>query len=236
DSFTRLHGFTLQEAKGKTPLELIYGPDSDPGAINLLTARTRAGHLAQAENLCYDRTGRRFWTSLIMVPIIDDDGRIAMHIGVGRDISESKKREAELAEAKRVAEQADRAKSEFLANMSHEIRTPMNGIIGMAGLLSESGLDEEQQEFAETIQSSALALLKIINDVLDLSRLEAGKMAITPVDFDLRNCIDGAVSILRPQAREKGLWLTVDYAPDLPEWVRGDDGRLRQILVNLIGN
>ena len=179
----------------------------------------------------------------------DSDGWLRM-VGVNLDVTQDVQlreklieantallqRNNDLNDAKIAAESADRAKSEFLANMSHEIRTPMNGILGMAELMSEFDLGPEERQYLSTIQDSSNALLKIINDILDLSRLEAGRLAISPIDFDLQNCVAGAVNLLRPKAREKGLWVSVSFADNLPERVHGDDGRLRQILVNLIGN
>ena len=139
-------------------------------------------------------------------------------------------------EKARVAEGASRAKSEFLANMSHEIRTPLNGIIGMTELALQTGLTVEQREYLETVKLSADALLNVINDILDFSKIEAGKVDLEETDFDLSRCIAGALKTMALRADEKGLKLRCDSAVEVPEIVRGDPGRLRQVLLNLLGN
>ncbi len=176
------------------------------------------------------------WCSTTKMPLRDTDGKIVGTFGVSRDITELIETQKQLQEARDLANHANRAKGDFLANMSHEIRTPMNGIIGMAELLRDTLLDNAQQSFLEMISHSSQSLLRIINEILDFSKIESGKLDIESMPFSLQACVGDATKTLGIRAAQKNLSLALDISAEIPKIVQGDDGRLRQVLVNLIGN
>jgi PAS domain S-box-containing protein len=183
-----------------------------------------------------DPAGNQIDLLTTKTPLRDSDGRIIGVVGIDRDITAQLKGEAEVLRARDESEAANRAKSQFLANMSHEIRTPMNGVIGMTELLLDTELDALQRDYAETIRDSGTSLLTVINDILDFSKIEAGKLELEQLDVDLRDTFEDVARLLSIQAHAKGLEVTAQIDAKLPHLVKGDAGRIRQILLNLASN
>jgi PAS domain S-box-containing protein len=192
--------------------------------------------LVNREEATVDPGGRREWLLTTKVPLHDSKGVVTGLVGIGRDITRRKEAQEELERAKDAAEGATRAKSEFLANMSHELRTPMGGIMGMIELTLDTNLTPEQREFLTMAKDSADKLLSILNDILDFSKIEAGKFDLEPNPFDLRDSLENTIRTLAVRAHKKGLELADHIPPDVPDALIGDHSRLRQVLINLVGN
>ncbi len=236
DAFTRLTEYTPKDAIGQTPAKLLNGPETDQTVSDAIATAIAEARPMRAEIFNLTKSGEHIWVETNQVPVLDQDGQVEMVLAIERNISAAKRHEAELDAAKCAAENGERAKAQFLATMSHEIRTPMNGIIGMADLLSDTAMTREHRNYVNTIKFSAEALLRIINDILDFSKFDAGKSIISLEDFNLLGCIESALSILRPKALEKGIFLDLDCLTPIPEALLGDAGRIRQILINIVGN
>ena len=208
----------------------------DPTRREDFVREMRNGVVRSFESEIFRKDGSKIWISENARAVCDADGNLLYYEGMVEDITERKRLETELKSAMHAAEAANRMKSEFLANMSHEIRTPMNGVMGMIDLLLMSSLTPEQRGFANTVRVSGESLLIVINDILDFSKIEAGKLDLEVIDFDLREAIDNVMDLLAAQAHSKGLELAAYIPPDVPTNLRGDPGRVRQIVNNLVGN
>ncbi|HVB36142.1 MAG TPA: PAS domain S-box protein [Candidatus Acidoferrales bacterium] len=230
----RMFGWSAAEVLGR-PLPVV--PESGQEFFKTLHNKVIAGMgVSGLEVVAQKKDGSLFDASISRAPWRDASGTVCGTVDVVADITDRKQAEEALRSAKEQAEEANRAKSEFLANMSHEIRTPMNGIIGMTQLALETQLNSEQREYLGMVKSSADSLLTLLNDILDFSKIEAGKLDLDPSPFALRESMGEALKALGHLAHRKGLELAWRVEPAVPEWLVGDSGRLRQILVNLVVN
>src|SRR6202046_3226388 len=233
-AFENLFGYRQPEILGKSLSKMLSTAEM---ITEITSSRTRLvqGRTTHIVTRRKRRDGSMVDVKAYSVPL-GVEGNYTGAVVLYQDITERKQAEAALLRAKEVAEAANRAKSEFLANMSHEIRTPMNGVIGMTDLALDTELSDEQREYLKMVKISADSLLTLINDILDFSKIEAGKLEMEKIDFSLRQIVDEAVKTLSPKALEKNLKLVWHVEAGIPQILSGDMGRLRQVLVNLVGN
>ena len=188
----------------------------------------------EVEHMCL--RGEDYYVSITKAPIFDEKGEVVGLLGISYDITEERRQEKNLRIAKIQAESANRAKSEFLANMSHEIRTPMNGILGFIQLLADTKLTEEQEDYVTEAQKSSEILLELLNDILDLSKIEAGKMTLENISFNIRNVLEDVGTLASSNASKKEVEINVLCHSDVPERIVGDSVKLKQVLNNLVNN
>jgi len=234
--FCTILGYPRDELLQRTGQEITHPDDLDAG-VDLAEALLRGESPGfTLEKRYVRRDGSPVWVELSVSLQRDGAGKPDYFIGIVQDISNRKRLDEELRQAKEAAEAANRAKDEFLANVSHEIRTPMNAILGMTDLVLDTPLEEDQRQGLKTVKSAADSLLGIINDLLDFSKIEAGKLELVPADFSLRGAVGDTLRALAVRAHKKGLELIYQVAQDVPDALIGDAGRLRQVLLNLAGN
>jgi two-component system, sensor histidine kinase and response regulator len=231
----KLFGYSAPEAIGRSAV-LLAPLDCRGDLLRHAHSVRLSGKPENFETRRLRKDGSVIDVAITQSPILDPSGAVVALSVTAQDISDRRRMEADLAQARDAALEGARLKSEFLANMSHEIRTPLNSVIGMTGLLLDTELNAEQREFAHDVRESGDALLSLINNILDYSKISAGKLVLEEVDFELGGAIEGALELLAEPARSKGLELTSSLDPDVPRYLRGDPGRLRQVLVNLLSN
>lgn len=256
EAFTQITGYTPEEAIGQSP-RFLQGEQTDQMTLDKIRNCLSAGQPFRGELLNYGKSGAHYWLDISIVPVRDLQGNITHYAAIERDISDIKLADRKLkdtmiklqrsnmvAEAAArdlqdslvKAEEANKAKSNFLANMSHELRTPMNGVLGMAQLLADTALKQEQHEYVSTINSSAETLLMLLNDILDFSKIEAGALELENIPYALQDALHYTVNLLRPNAEKKNIRLMLDMEEGIPAYLWGDPGRLRQVITNLLGN
>jgi len=237
EGFEKLTGYKLKEIKATHGEKLRHGKPTGLNPENLYFRKMIS--LKQSvsyESKNYKKDGTEYWAFTTLTPALDANGEVDGIVAVDADISEKKKVEKQMFLAMQMSEESAKAKQNFLANMSHEIRTPMNVIMGIIQLLKDTPLDKEQSEYLNSMDFAGENLMSIVNDVLDISKIESGKMIIEKLDFNLRDLINELINSMGYRAREKSLGLNVEYSKSVPLLIAGDPVRLNQILINLLSN
>ena len=237
EAFTRMTGYTMEDVKGKTP-RILQGPGTEREPRARIRAALNRWQPVRVELMNYRKDGTEFWVELNIVPVADENGWFTHWVSVQRDTTERRQAEEALVKAKEEAERANRAKSEFLSRISHELRTPMNSILGFAQLLESDPVEpltESQRESVGVILKGGYHLLDLINEVLDLARIESGRLSLAPESVGVAPVMDEAFSLVRPLAEQRGIGF-VDRGACRGWSVRADRTRLKQVLLNLLSN
>jgi hypothetical protein len=234
-AFHRITGYPPDEVIGRN-CRFLQGAGTSRAAVQAIRRAIAAGEAIDIRLVNYRRDGRRFVNELHISPVRDDAGKLIFFLGIQHDVTERVKAEDAARRAQRAAERANAEKSDFLAFVSHEVRTPLNGVLGTLSLLLDTPLDAEQRAYAETARRSGETLLWTVNELLDLSRIEAGKLDLEDVAFDPGEPVRQVLAALAAAAADKGLRLTASLDPALPARIMGDPQRLRQVVMNLVDN
>lgn len=235
DAVTKISGYSAEELIGQTP-RILQGEGTSRETLDQLKESLKNGQSFNGELKNYSKDGTAYWLEISIVPVKNEKGKITHFTAIERDVTERKAFEKELRLEKENAEAANIAKSDFLATMSHELRTPMNGIIGMAEMLLDSNLDSEQRDNTETLHGSSENLLSILNDILDISKIEAGELELEYVPFHINTAVQQIMQLFTPIAAHQGIDIKLDRDEKVPSTVISDLGRIQQILRNLISN
>lgn len=232
--FCKITGYSFEEAIGNNPkiLKTKYNEKFHKDLWETILS----GNIWTGEFLNKKKNKQLYWEKAVIAPIFDDQNKIINFVAIKQDVTELKNLQKKLLKEKLKAENANKVKSEFLASMSHEIRTPMNAIMGFIDLLYDTELTENQKHYLEIIKSSSKNLLKILNDILNLSKLEAGKMEFESVNFNIKELVSNCINIFSKKAGEKGLALRYTIDDNIPQWLKGDITRISQIINNLLSN
>lgn len=236
EAFTKHLGYSLREIEGKSIESVLSGPKTNKETLNRIHRLIEQKKSINEEIIFYKKSGEPYWAGVYKNPVFDENGELKNYLQVQIDISAQKRNEELTLQAKELAEKNAKFKDEFLANMSHEIRTPLNGIIGMIDILEDTKLDDEQKHYIDTFKNSSNSLLEIINNILDLSKLEAGKMEMKPIDFELNNTLNNVKSLYTPIANSKGIKLEIIRGKNVPRYINTDENKLVQIVSNLLSN
>ncbi len=234
--FEQATGYSLREVRGYPPGDILQGAETSQATINLMSDAIARGEGFATEIINYRKSGEAYWVSIDCKPVFDDDGVLQNFIAIERDITEAKESAQMMLQAKEDAESLTKARTRFVANMSHEIRTPLNAILGMTGVLEDSSMSIEQRGCLDIIRSSGNALLELVNDVLDFSKLESGQLHFDAVEFQILDVFEQAVDIVVPSLREKRLSFRMYFDTNVPMTLTGDPHRIRQVLLNLLSN